>query len=208
MVATGGSCSLGTVVVGTLDKTALASCAPTLELDTGTCSGAKRVTWIDCEAPRKRFGLENLLLTRTVGAGLGWRRPPVASKLGGSAGALVAPPAAAAANELMAEARMPNWPVRVTTTNLGFVDLVGVLAGTELVDAGGGSLGPGSWLAVDLSWGLASLDLGGRRKAAPGGATDSAPLDDWAAGELVKRFGWSVCIEGDRNRLEATRERS
>jgi len=99
-----------------------------------TWSARTRVTCTDWEAPRNLLGLLKRLLTRTGAATeLGSRL--VAVVVWSPVAELAA---AAAASELMAEARMPNWPVRVTTTKRGFEERVGLAAGAAAAGLGCG----------------------------------------------------------------------
>ena len=154
----------------------------------------------------------------------------------GSSSTAAAEEAAAAASELMAEARIPNWPVRVTTTKRGLLKRVPVtLAPLELAasvavaatvplksleSAPEGCCEP-FLFGSDEGEGLEMRDLFGRWRVAagPAGGGTSDALESTAAakvGELLGktvslladwRIGCSVCNEL-RKRLEATRERS
>lgn len=190
------------------------------ELETGTWSAGTRVTWMDCEAPRKRLGLTNRLLTRTVASaelelGATW-------SLVEDCCSLDAPLEAAEASELIAEALIPNWPVRVTTTKRGFVErvletlAVGAEVGavpSALVDSELGSL-----LDLcncgrdkrDLFDGILFVRLGEVVTTWVSGAATVA-VGDGAIGVLgaaeVPRAGCSVC-NCERNLLDAILERA
>ena len=158
--------------------------------------------------------MANLLLTRTAGELLalegatwtGW------STLGPAEEEAAAAAAAAAFSELIAEARIPNWPVRVTTTKRGFEERT-LAAAAELACVEAADSAPAATSGTGLAVGLAKRDLFGKRRErcepAPSWPEDSRAAVGGAeeADTLAARAGCKVC-SCDRKRLEAIRERA